>query len=212
MQELLTSKKRLPGFSEEWKTTIFGNVCTICRGGSPRPIQEYLTAEDSGINWIKIGDVKPNAKYITSTHERIVESGALMSRRVCKGDFILSNSMSFGRPYILKINGCIHDGWLAIQNYHETFDRDFLYYLLGSSYVFEQYVQMAAGSSVQNLNKEKVAKLIVNVPSMDEQKAIASILSSMDSEIEVLEQKLAKYRQVKQGLMEHLLTGKIRLV
>ena len=212
MQELLTGKKRLPGFSGEWKTTVFGNVCTIGRGGSPRPIQEYLTTDDSGINWIKIGDVKPNAKYITSTHEKITENGSLMSRCVCKGDFILSNSMSFGRPYILKIDGCIHDGWLAIQNYHITFDTDFLYYLLGSSYVFEQYVQMAAGSSVQNLNKEKVAKLIVNIPSIDEQKAIASILSFMDSEIEALEQKLEKYRQLKQGMMQQLLTGKIRLL
>ena len=212
MQELLTGKKRLPGFTGEWHHEPFGKLCTICRGGSPRPIQDYLTTSDSGINWIKIGDVKPNAKYITSTQEKIVESGVSMSRRVYKGDFILSNSMSFGRPYILKLDGCIHDGWLAIQDYQVAFDTDFLYYVLGSNYVFEQYIQMAAGSSVQNLNKDKVAKLDVFVPPMEEQSAIASILSDMDNEIEALEQKLEKTRQIKQGMMQQLLTGKIRLV
>ena len=212
MQELLTGKKRLPGFTGEWHHEPFGKLCTICRGGSPRPIQDYLTTSDSGINWIKIGDVKPNAKYITSTQEKIVESGVSMSRRVYKGDFILSNSMSFGRPYILKLDGCIHDGWLAIQDYQVAFDTDFLYYVLGSNYVFEQYIQMAAGSSVQNLNKEKVAQLKLYIPALEEQTAIASILSDMDSEIEALDQKLAKTRQIKQGMMQQLLTGKIRLV
>lgn len=212
MQELLTGKKRLPGFTGEWHHEPFGKLCTICRGGSPRPIQDYLTTSDSGINWIKIGDVKPNAKYITSTQEKIVESGVSMSRRVYKGDFILSNSMSFGRPYILKLDGCIHDGWLAIQDYQVAFDTDLLYYVLGSNYVFEQYIQMAAGSSVQNLNKEKVAQLKLYIPALEEQTAIASILSDMDNEIEALDQKLAKTRQLKQGMMQQLLTGKIRLV
>lgn len=212
MQELLTGKKRLPEFSGEWDTYKFGNLCTICRGGSPRPIQDFLTTNDEGINWIKIGDVKSNAKYITSTQEKIIESGIAMSRRVYKGDFILSNSMSFGRPYILKIDGCIHDGWLAIQDYKDCFNTDFLYYLLSSEYVFNQYVQMAAGSSVQNLNKDKVAQLDIFLPSVTEQTAIASILSDMDSEIEALEQKLDKTRQLKQGMMQQLLTGKIRLV
>ena len=211
-QMLLTGKIRLPGFIELWKEEIFGNLCIICRGGSPRPIQAYLTNHNDGINWIKIGDVRPNAKYITSTQEKIIEAGASRSRRVYSGDFILSNSMSFGRPYILKLDGCIHDGWLAIQEYQKSFDTNFLYYMLGADYIFEQYIQMAAGSSVQNLNKEKVSQLIVRVPSIEEQKAIAHILSDMDSEIDNLEKKLEKYRMVKQGMMQKLLTGEIRLV
>ena len=212
MQELLTGKKRLPGCKSEWAQSRLKRLCNICRGGSPRPIQNYLTNDSKGVNWIKIGDVSPDAKYITSTKEKIKENGVSMSRRVYKGDFILSNSMSFGRPYILKIDGCIHDGWLAIQDYQEWFDTDFLYYLLGADYVLEQYIQMAAGSSVKNLNKEKVSNIKVSFPDRSEQQAIASILSDMDSEITALEQKLAKYRQIKQGMMQQLLTGKIRLV
>nr|WP_318707138.1 restriction endonuclease subunit S [uncultured Treponema sp.] len=225
MQQLLTGKKRLPGFAksdkfkqteigeipEDWEVKTFGNFATIVRGGSPRPIQDYLTNNSDGINWIKIGDVNSEDKYIVKTEEKIIPAGKSRSREVHIGDFILSNSMSFGRPYILKINGCIHDGWLAIQNYQETFDSDFLYYLLGSDKIFEQYISMAAGSSVQNLNKQKVSKLKVPIPSKPEQTAIANVLSSMDKEIEALAAKLGKYRDLKTGMMQQLLTGKIRL-
>ena len=228
MQNLLTGKKRLRGFGtqtksptykqtelgpipEDWEVKTFGDYVYIVRGGSPRPIQNYLTTNSDGINWIKIGDVKPEDKYIVSTEEKIIPEGKSRSREVHKGDFILSNSMSFGRPYILQIDGCIHDGWLAIQNYQETFDGDFLYYLLGSDEIFKQYIEMAAGSSVQNLNKEKVAKLLVPIFDKKEQTAIANVLSSMDKEIETLNTKLEKYRNLKTAMMQQLLTGKIRL-
>ena len=229
MQNLLTGKKRLPGFGpqtkspaykqtelgpipEDWEVKTFGDYVYIVRGGSPRPIQNYLTTNSDGINWIKIGDVKPEDKYIVSTEEKIIPEGKSRSREVHKGDFILSNSMSFGRPYILQIDGCIHDGWLAIQNYQETFDSDFLYYLLGADEIFKQYIEMAAGSSVQNLNKEKVAKLLVPIFDKREQTAIANVLSSMDKEIETLNTKLEKYRNLKTAMMQQLLTGKIRFV
>ena len=196
---------------EDWEVKRFGDYASIVRGGSPRPIQNFLTTNSDGINWIKIGDVKPEDKYIVSTEEKIIPEGKSRSREVHKGDFILSNSMSFGRPYILQIDGCIHDGWLAIQNYQDTFDTDFLYYLLGSDEIFQQYIEMAAGSSVQNLNKEKVAKLIVPILNKNEQTAIANVLSSMDKEIETLNAKLKKYRNLKTAMMQQLLMGKIRL-
>ncbi len=113
----------------------FGDVATIVRGASPRPIKNFITKEKDGVNWIKIGDVKPNTKYITETAERITKTGAEKSRKVTKGDFILSNSMSFGRPYILKIDGCIHDEWLAVSDFQDYFLADYLYYLLNSSAV-----------------------------------------------------------------------------
>ena len=97
-----------------WRT--FGEVATIVRGASPRPIQSFITDDINGIPWIKIGDVSVGSKYITETAERITEEGAKKSRRINPGDFVLSNSMSFGRPYISKIHGCIHDGWLSISD------------------------------------------------------------------------------------------------
>jgi len=213
MQQLLTGKKRLKGFNEPWVEKKLGEDALILRGGSPRPIEDYITDSQDGLNWIKIGDVKPNDKYFRKTAEKIKTEGLTKTRQVKKGDFILSNSMSFGRPYILNIDGCIHDGWLVIQDYQETYDMQFLYYTLCSDAVMNQYASMAAGSSVQNLNKEKVANVLLYTPSsLKEQSAIAKVLSSMDEEISFLEAKREKYNAIKQGMMQQLLTGRIRLV
>ena len=195
----------------EWSVSDFGSKVKIYRGGSPRPIQDYLTQAQDGINWIKIGDVREDDKYITSTEEKIIPAGVSRSRSVHVGDFILSNSMSFGRPYILNIEGCIHDGWLTIQEYEETFSKNFLYYLLSSDSVYQQYISMAAGSSVKNLNKEKVSALVVAYPDIMEQERIADALSSIDSLIVTLEKQISKKKAIKQGAMQELLTGKKRL-
>jgi type I restriction enzyme S subunit len=195
----------------EWETVELGCVADIYRGGSPRPIQSYLTTGINGVNWIKIGDVLPNEKYINVAKEQITTEGVSHSRIVNKGDFILSNSMSFGRPYILNIDGCIHDGWLAIQNYQNSFDTDFLYYVLCSETTLQQYASMAAGSSVQNLTKEKVSRILVCKPPKSEQRRIAEALSDTDTLIAALEKLIAKKRAIKQGAMQELLTGKRRL-
>ena len=194
-----------------WETSTLGKRAKVYRGGSPRPIQAYLTNSSNGINWIKIGDVRVNDKYITSTAERIIPEGVTKSRRVYAGDLILSNSMSFGRPYILKLDGCIHDGWLTIQEYQDTFDVDFLYYLLSSEDVMKQYIAMAAGSSVKNLNKEKVSALVVTYPEKPEQIQIATALSDVDTLISDLEKLIIKKKNIRKGVMHELLTGKRRL-
>lgn len=205
MQKLLTPK-------ENWEVRKLEEVMNVFRGGSPRPIQNFITTTSNGINWIKIGDTSPKGKYIDTSEEKIIPDGEKYSRRVNVGDFILSNSMSFGRPYILKIDGCIHDGWLVLQNYHIHFVTEFLYYLLTSKSVNDQYKSKAAGSGVLNLNKELVKSVLLQYPDIKEQTRIANILSDMDTEIEALEQKLAKAKQIKQGLVQELLTGRIRLV
>ena len=207
MQQLLTGKKRLKGFEGEWMEVRLGDVASINRGGSPRPIEDYIT-KCEGYNWIKIGDVGQDAKYITSTEEKIIKEGLSKTRFVKSGDFILSNSMSFGRPYILKIDGCIHDGWLVIQEYDQTFNIDFLYYILGYDTTLAQYKSMAAGSGVLNLNKEIVKEVQLRIPSIEEQIAIASILVNADKEIEIQKQKLSSLQSQKRGLMQQLLTGK----
>src|SRR5690349_13723304 len=136
----------------EWKAKPLGEVCAVARGGSPRPIKAFLTNAEDGINWIKISDATASGKYIYSTVEKIKPAGASRSRVVKEGDFLLSNSMSFGRPYIMRTSGCIHDGWLVLSDYENYFDQDFLYHLLGSPQVFQQFDRLAAGSTVRNLN------------------------------------------------------------
>lgn len=217
MQRLLTPPhkggQRLPGFEGEWEEKKLGEITTIKRGGSPRPISDFITDSSDGINWIKIGDTSKYSKYIVSSEEKIIPEGEKYSRKVEVGDFLLSNSMSFGRPYILKINGCIHDGWLVIQDYKKTFDTEFMYYTLRTKYINDQYLAMAAGSGVLNLNKDILNKVTALFPSdIKEQKAIAQILSDMDLEIEKLQAQKAKYQKIKEGMMQELLTGKTRLV
>jgi len=170
-----------------------------------------LTTSDQGVNWIKIGDVGEEDKFIKSTEEKIVPEGVSCSRMVFRGDLILSNSMSYGRPYIMNIEGCIHDGWLVIQKYDRVFDRDYLYYALSSGLTMKQYVAMAAGSSVQNLNKEKVSKVVLPCPRISEQKSIAEVLSDIDTLIIDLKKIIRKKKDIRQGTMQMLVTGKKRL-
>lgn len=161
----------------EYKT--LGETSSIIRGASPRPIKNFITSDEKGINWIKIGDVKPGEKYITSIKEKITLEGAEKSRFVNIGDFILSNSMSFGRPYILKVDGCIHDGWLAISKYEDFYDRDFLYYLLCSSNVQVEFKKKASfGGAVQNLNSDIVKSVTLPVPPLEVQREIVRILDN----------------------------------
>ena len=135
-----------------------------------------MTDEPDGINWIKISDATASGKYIYKTKERIKPSGVSRSRLVKPGDFLLSNSMSFGRPYIMQTCGCIHDGWLVLSNYDKNFDQGFLYHLLGSPVVFEQFDRLAAGSTVRNLNIELASRVVLPVPPLPKQHRIVAIL------------------------------------
>ena len=156
-----------------WTYERLGNICSVARGGSPRPIENYLTDENNGLNWIKIGDTEQGGKYIFSTREKIRPEGLSKTRYVHCGDFLLTNSMSFGRPYILKTDGCIHDGWLVISDVETLFDQDFLYYMLSSSAMYNALSSLAVGSTVKNLKSDSVKSLIVPIPPIREQKLIA---------------------------------------
>ncbi len=145
---------------EAWEEKRLGDMCSIARGGSPRPIQKFLTTNPDGVNWIKIGDATASGKYIYETEEKIIAEGVKRSRFVREGDFLLSNSMSFGRPYIMRTTGCIHDGWLVLSESASYLDQDYLYYILGSQFVFQQFDRLAAGSTVRNLNIELASHLL----------------------------------------------------
>ena len=210
LEDLMSGRKRLKGFNGDWKVKKLGELCKIIRGASPRPIETYITHNVNGVNWIKISDAPKYGKYITHTEEKITQSGAIHSVFVKVGDLILSNSMSFGRPYILRISGYIHDGWLRLYDY-KNFDKDYLCYALSSKEVYKQYVTFAAGSGVQNLNKNVVKNVTIPLPPLAEQKAIAETLTALDDEITALEAERDKIIQIRDGAMDDLLTGKVRL-
>lgn len=164
----------------QWKT--MGEIMSICRGASPRPIHRFLTNSVNGLPWIKIGDVSANSKYITSTAQFITMEGVKKSRLLKKGDFILSNSMSFGRPYILAIDGCIHDGWVALSEYSDYFTADFLYHLLKSDLVQKYWRRNAGqGGAVSNLNSEIIASTPIPIPPLELQEKIVAILDRFET-------------------------------
>lgn len=130
---------------------------------------------------MKIGDAPAQGHYITKTAEKIRPEGLSKTREVHPGDLILSNSMSFGKPYIMGIDGCIHDGWLLIRDTNSTFDLTFLCHLLGTPQMLDQYRSLAAGSTVNNLNKELVGNTVVTIPTIDEQRVLGQYLERLDN-------------------------------
>ena len=162
-----------------WCWVQLRQVAMVARGGSPRPIKDYLTDSEYGINWIKIGDTEQGGKYINATKEKICPKGVSKSRFVYKGDFLLTNSMSFGRPYITNIDGCIHDGWLVISPFSNTYNQNFLYYLLSSNFAYRQFVGKVAGGVVKNLNSDKVADAIFPLPPLEEQQRIVAQIEKL---------------------------------
>ena len=162
-----------------WSWLRLKHASEIARGGSPRPIKEYLTDLADGINWIKIGDTEKDGMYINSTKEKIKPEGLSKSRLVHKGDFLLTNSMSFGRPYITNIDGCIHDGWLVISPIGTSYIQKFLFYLLSSGYAFSQFAGKVSGAVVKNLNSDKVADALFPLPPYNEQQRILDKLDEL---------------------------------
>ena len=203
-----TPEIRFKGFSGQWEKKRFGDCVLIQRGGSPRPIEEYITNDENGINWIKIGDVAVGSRYITSTKEKIKPEGEYKSRRDIKGDLILSNSMSFGRPYIVMIDGCIHDGWLLIRDQYDMFDLEFLLQMLSSEYMLLQYKSLASGGVVNNLNSELVQSTIIQIPIKKEQQQIGTFFKNFDNLINQNEQQLTKLKNIKKACLEKMFVNK----
>ena len=171
---------------KSWEWVRFSTLVEIVRGGSPRPIKDYLTSEVDGINWIKIGDTEKGEKYINNVKEKIKKSGLNKTRFVKKGTFLLTNSMSFGRPYILNVDGAIHDGWLAISNYENSLNRDYLFYILSSNVVYSQFLYLISGAVVKNLNSDKVASILIPLPPLSEQTRIVDKIEQSFAHIDAL--------------------------
>jgi type I restriction enzyme, S subunit len=198
---------------KDWKIKKLGEVLLVERGGSPRPIEKYITDDPNGYNWIKISDATASNKYIYETKEKITKEGLHKTRLVEEGDFILSNSMSFGRPYIMKTTGCIHDGWLLLRDKNEVqLNKDFLYYLLSSPVLFEQFDNLAAGSTVRNLNIGLVSSVEIPIPPISEQMQIVSVLDEafveMDQATENLQRNLRNAKELFQSELHNIFTNK----
>ena len=197
---------RFPEFrdGEGWQKRFLDEYAEVVRGGSPRPIDNFLTTERDGLNWLKIGDINKEAKYVVATMEKVRAEALSKTREINPGDLILSNSMSFGRPYISKIKACIHDGWIAIKKISKKLYVEYIYYLISSPFSQQYFTSNAAGSGVQNLNADIIKSLPILFPSILEQQRIADCLSSLDALIASQTQKIDLLKDHKKGLMQQL--------
>lgn len=131
------------------------------------------------------------------------------------GDLILSNSMSFGQPYILKIDGCIHDGWLSFSNLKDV-DRDYLYYSLISNFCKFQFKCQVAGGVVQNLNIDKVKDSRILLPPLSEQleivKYIENHIVNINKEVSIQQREISLLQEYKQSLITEVVTGKRKII
>ena len=203
----------IPIVPSHWLWTRVKFTVNVVRGGSPRPIEQYIIGEkEDGYNWIKIGDATGGGKFIIATKQRIKPDGLNKTRLVHAGTLLLTNSMSFGHPYFLQIDGCIHDGWLAFSDYKGVLPA-FLYYYLMSETTAHQFTTTADGSVVQNLNIDKVRNSHIALPPIVEQKAIVQYLDTVDGKINTAiqhhNQIIEKLQEYKQSLIYNAVTGKI---
>lgn len=197
---------------EGWEERRLGDACFVERGSSPRPIKKYFTTDPEGVNWIKIGDTEEGGKYVYSTAQKITPEGAKQSRFVKEGDFILTNSMSFGRPYIMKTSGYIHDGWFVLR-LGADIEPEFFYYLLSSTYVQNQFHALAAGAIVKNISGDLVKKAMLPIPPLDQQAALVEHFVAIAEETQRLEaiyqRKLEALDELKQSLLHRAFSGKL---
>ncbi len=199
---------------EGWEVAKLKNIVSIVRGGSPRPIEAYMSDNDNDVNWIRISDTEKGSKYITHTSRKLIASGISKSRFIKRGSLILTNSMSFGEPYILDIDGCIHDGWVAFFSDFKKIDKEFLYYFLTSPLAKIQFEQQVDGGVVKNLNIDKIGDTVILLPSLIDQNKVIAHLDSLTSETNSLLSKtitsIEEYKKLKQAVITQAVTKGVR--
>ncbi len=195
---------------EEWEVTRIKNFVSIERGASPRPIDKFISDDGTGVNWIRIGDTYKGNKYITSTKLKITNRGKQFSRYIHPGTLILSNSMSFGEPYISSIYGCIHDGWLSLAPFNNI-SKEYLYWLLLSEVCTSQFNLVSIGAVVENLSVDKVGNTLIPIPySLSEQQKIADFLDKKTTQLDkvksLLEEQIQKLKDYRASLIYETVT------
>ena len=183
----------------EWKEVKIGDVCSVKRGASPRPIQNFMCK--NGMPWVKIADAtRSNSRYINSTEEFIIKEGVLKSRTVTPGTLIVSNSATPGLPKIMGITGCVHDGWLIIDDFNGVL-KEYMYYKFID--IRRVLSNQANGSVFMNLKTDIVKSFPIHIPTIEEQAKIVSFLENIDSKIECNQNICANLEAQAQALFKH---------
>jgi type I restriction enzyme S subunit len=212
MQQLLTGQTRLPGFSGEWEQRTLSQVTDIRSGGTPSTSESRYW--DGDVLWCTPTDITAlrGHKCLSSTARRITSEGlaACSAELIPPRSVVMTSRATIGECAINTVPLCTNQGFKNFVPFEST-DADFLYYLLTTQK--QGFVSLCGGSTFLEIGKAQLAAYAVRVPGIKvEQTAIASVLSDINAEIAVLEQRRDKTRSLKQAMMQELFTGKIRLV
>lgn len=208
MQQLLTGKKRLLGFSGTWKKEMLGKCASMCSGGTPDTKNEKYYGND--YIWISIKDMTSAGKYICSSERGLTEAGLLncSAKLFPKGTILFAMYASIGECSIAEAECCSSQAILGIEP-DSKLNNEFLYYLLSNSKGY--FKSFGQASSQPNLNKGIVQSIVIQIPEIEEQAAIVEVLSAADHEIDLLRQDIEQEKQKKKALMQMLLTGIVRV-
>jgi type I restriction enzyme S subunit len=212
MQELLTGQTRLPGFTGEWQVKRLGELADIRSGGTPSTTQPQFW--DGSIPWCTPTDITGlrGYKYLSVTARSITSAGlkASSAELIPSKSVVMTSRATIGECAINEVPVTTNQGFKNFIPFEGT-DCEFLYYLLTTQK--QGFISLCGGSTFLEIGKAQLRHYAVTLPATTgEQSAIAAVLTDMDAEIAALEDKLAKARQIKQGMMQELLTGRIRLV
>ncbi len=208
--ELLSQRKRLRGFNQAWQRVRLGDIAEIKRGASPRPIEnpKWFCA-NSNVGWVRISDISKNSRFLYKTAQKLSKKGIEKSRLVKQNSLIMSMCATIGKPIITKIDTCIHDGFVVFEN--PKIDLSYLYYFL--CYIEKEWLESGQQGSQVNLNVDLIKNKEVFYPKdLNEQIAIANILSALDNEIISLKNKKRQFENIKKALNHDLMSAKIRVL
>lgn len=189
-----------------WQVSTIGKVCTLGRGSSPRPIQNFMGGD---IPWIKIADATASdGLFIFDTKERVSKSGAAKSVSVCPGDLILSNSASCGIPTFVDIHGCIHDGWLYFRNFQGSSKYQLFFWL---QHLSSHLIAIADGSVQKNLNIGLVSTQPIVLPTADVLCEFDALASNLLDRVKENCRQAIVLADLRDTLLPRLISGQLRL-
>ncbi|WQW87810.1 restriction endonuclease subunit S [Helicobacter pylori] len=192
-----------------WQRVRLGDIAEIKRGASPRPIEnpKWFCA-NSNVGWVRISDISKNSRFLYKTAQKLSKKGIEKSRLVKQNSLIMSMCATIGKPIITKIDTCIHDGFVVFEN--PKIDLNYLYYFL--CYIEKEWLESGQQGSQVNLNVDLIKNKEVFYPKdLNEQIAIANILSALDHYLYSLDALILKKESVKKALSFELLSQRKRL-
>ena len=185
--------------NSNWESKSIGQICSIKRGASPRPIHEWMT-EDDGIPWVKISDATlEKSNFINKTASKIKNGGNKRSVEVFPGDLILSNSATPGIPKIMGIYACIHDGWLLLRDFKKV-KKEFLFYFLEKER--PKLLAKGNGSVFKNLKTDILREHQICFPTINDQTLITNFLGSLDEKITLNKKTIENLENISKALFK----------